>query len=139
MRLMYFSSSVNSFFKRAHAQPSSGATCLIYVGPFIYFHISCVRTANVLARLRGCAGSPKPSLVANVISTIISCAGSNISKNVSHRQLANCVFIDYECKQCRNQGSFYSNSNYFTYLLFSSYIFNFLRSFHIMVIFICVC
>ena len=29
-----------------------------------------------LARLRGCAGSPEPSLVAFVISTIISWAGS---------------------------------------------------------------
>ena len=42
------------------------------VGPFVY----CVRTANALARLRGCAGSPEPSLVAYVISTIISWAGS---------------------------------------------------------------
>ena len=40
------------------------------VGPFVYFHTSCVRTAKALARLRGCAGSPKPSLVAHVISTI---------------------------------------------------------------------
>ena len=31
MRLWYFSSSVNSFFKRAYAaQPSSGARCLIF-------------------------------------------------------------------------------------------------------------
>ena len=30
---------------------------------------SCVRTAKALARLRGCAGSPEPSLVAYVIST----------------------------------------------------------------------
>ena len=42
------------------------------VGPFIYFHTACVRTAKALARLRGCAGSPEPSLVAYVISTIIS-------------------------------------------------------------------
>ena len=33
---------------------------------------SCVRIAKALARLRGCAGSPEPSLVAYVISTIIS-------------------------------------------------------------------
>ena len=38
--------------------------------------MSCVRTAKALVRLRGCAGSPEPSLVAYVISTIISCAGS---------------------------------------------------------------
>ena len=45
---------------------------------FVYFHTSCVRTANVLARLRRCADSPEPSLVAYVISTIISWAGSFI-------------------------------------------------------------
>ena len=47
------------------------------VGFFVYFHTSCVRTAKSLARLRECAGSPEPSLVAYVISTIISWAGSN--------------------------------------------------------------
>ena len=35
-----------------------------------------MRTATALVRLRGCAGSPEPSLVAHVISTIISRAGS---------------------------------------------------------------
>ena len=35
--------------------------------------------ASALVRLRGCAGSPVPSLVAYVISTIISWAGSNNS------------------------------------------------------------
>ena len=29
----------------------------------VYFYISCVRTAKALARLRGCASSPEPSLV----------------------------------------------------------------------------
>ena len=40
------------------------------------FHTLCVRTAKALARLCGCAGSPEPSLVAYVISTIIWWAGS---------------------------------------------------------------
>ena len=53
------------------------------VGPFVYFHTSCFRTAKALARLRGCAGSPEPSLVAYVISTIISWAGSNGLRNRS--------------------------------------------------------
>ena len=53
-----------------------GSYLTFMVGPFVYFHTSCVRTANALARLRGCAGSPEPSLVAYVISTIISGAGS---------------------------------------------------------------
>ena len=30
------------------------ASCLILVGPFVYFHTSCVRKAKALARLRGC-------------------------------------------------------------------------------------
>ena len=50
------------------------------VEPFVYFYTSCVRTAKALARLRGYAGSPEPSLVACVISTIISWAGSYIGK-----------------------------------------------------------
>ena len=47
------------------------------VGPFDYFHTSCGRTVKALARLHGCAGSPKPSPVVYVISTIISWASSN--------------------------------------------------------------
>ena len=43
---------------------------------WLYFPTSCVRTAKALARLHGCAGSPEQSLVAYVIITIISWAGS---------------------------------------------------------------
>ena len=46
------------------------------VRPFVYFHTLCVWTAMALARPRGCAVSPEPSLFAYVISTIISWAGS---------------------------------------------------------------
>ena len=60
---------------RMRSQPV-GLDVGFLVGPFIYFHTSCVRTAKALVRLRGCAGSPEPSLVAYVISTIISWAGS---------------------------------------------------------------
>ena len=57
------------------------------VGPFVYFPTSCARTAKALARLHGIAGSPGPSLVAYVISTIISWAGSNMeSKKISNDQ-----------------------------------------------------
>ena len=76
-RLWYFSSSVNSFFKRACAAVQLGLDVWFLVGPFVYFHTLCVRTAKALARLRGCAGSPEPSLVAFVVSTIISWAGFN--------------------------------------------------------------
>ena len=80
MRLWHFSSSVNSFFKRAR----SGARCLFFFFFFFffffcrtfplfpYFMCSCVRTVKALARLRGCAGSLEPSVVAFVISTKIS-------------------------------------------------------------------
>ena len=55
------------------------------VQPFVYFHTSCVQTVKALARLRGCAGSPEPSLVAYVVSTIISWAGSDNIVSVSNR------------------------------------------------------
>ena len=46
------------------------------VVPFVYFHILRERITKALVRLCGCAGSPEPSLVAYVISTITSWAGS---------------------------------------------------------------
>ena len=61
------------------------------VGPFVYFHTSCVRTAKALARLRGCAGSSEPSMVAYVISTIISWTGSLVPTKVQEWSL---------CKHC---------------------------------------
>ena len=53
-----------------------GLDVCFFVGPFVYFRTSCVRTTKVLARVCRCAGSPEPSLVAYLISTIISWAGS---------------------------------------------------------------
>ena len=47
----------------------------VLVGPFVYFHTSCVRTAKALAKLHGYAGSPEPSLFPYAISTISSWAG----------------------------------------------------------------
>ena len=76
MRLCYFSSPVNSFFKRVCAA-IQWARCLIFVRTLRLLPFLCVRTAKALVRLCGCAGSPEPSLVAYVISTIISWAGSN--------------------------------------------------------------
>ena len=60
---------------RMHSHPV-GLDVWFLVGHFVYFHTSCERTAKALARLRGCTSSPEPLLVAYVISTIISCAGS---------------------------------------------------------------
>ena len=59
---------------RMHSHPV-GLDLWFLVGPFIYFHSLCERTAKALARLRRCAGSPEPSLVAHVISIIIAWAG----------------------------------------------------------------
>ena len=53
-----------------------GLDDLCFVLPFVCSHTSCVRTAKALARLRGRAVSPEPSLVAYVISTIISWVGT---------------------------------------------------------------
>ena len=53
-----------------------GLVVWFLVGSFVYFHTSCVQTAKALARLRRCVGLPEPLLVAYVISTIISWAGS---------------------------------------------------------------
>ena len=49
-------------------------------------HTSSVWTAKALVRLRGCAGSPELSLVACVISTIISWAGSFFTNEQPHEQ-----------------------------------------------------
>ena len=59
-------------------KPNSTRMCShpMVVGPFVYFHTSCVWTDKALARLRRWAGSPEPSLVAYVISTVISWAVS---------------------------------------------------------------
>ena len=76
MRSWHFSSSVNSFLQTRMRSHPVRLDVGFLVGPFVYFHTSCERKAKVLARLRGCAGSPEPSLVAYVISSIISWAGS---------------------------------------------------------------
>ena len=76
MRLWYYLSSVNSFFKHALGSHPVGLDVWFLVSPFVYFHTFCVRTAKALVRLRGCAGSPEPSLVAYVISTKNSWASS---------------------------------------------------------------
>ena len=70
MRLWLFSSSVNSFFKRACPAIQWGKMSDFWSDP-------SSTSVHYVARLCGNAGSPEPSLVAYVISTIISWAGSN--------------------------------------------------------------
>ena len=53
MRLWFFSSAVNSFFKRGCAAIQWGKMSDCLVGPFVYYHTSSVRTANIcLCRTR---------------------------------------------------------------------------------------
>ena len=52
VRFWYLSSSVNSFFKRACAAIQWRLDVWFLVGPFVYLHTSCMRTAKVLVRLR---------------------------------------------------------------------------------------
>ena len=67
MRLWHFSSSVNSFLQTHMCRHPVGLDVWYFVGHIVYFHTLCVRTAKALARLH----SPEPSLVAYMISTII--------------------------------------------------------------------
>ena len=88
---------VNSFFKHTFCCHPVGLDVWVLVRPFVYFH-SCVRTAKALARLRGCAGSPEPSLVAYVISTIISWAGSFLlTPSWNLRKLIQDAAITHQC------------------------------------------
>ena len=61
------------------------------VGPCVYSHTLCVRKTMALARLRGCAGLPEPSLVAHAISTIISWAGSFVKYLLNKGKLVKLV------------------------------------------------
>ena len=61
------------------------------VGRLVYFHTSCVPTGKALVRLCGCAGSSEPSLVAYVISTIISWAGAYMPEPNTPEPLNNTV------------------------------------------------
>ena len=99
MRLWHFLSSV--LIQTRMRRHSVGLDVWFLVGSFVYFHTSCVRTAKAVARLRGCTRLSEPSLVAYVISIMISWAGANITcdgafsdkrepmwKDPSHRQTA---------------------------------------------------
>ena len=74
MRLWHFSSYIISFFKCACPAIQWGR-CLIFGWTLCLLpYFMCISKA--LPRLRGWAGSPEPSLIAYVVSTIISWAGS---------------------------------------------------------------
>ena len=64
------------FFDSFSTSHPEGLDVWFLVGPFVYFHTSCVLTVKALGRLRRCTCSPEPSLVAYV--TIISWADSYV-------------------------------------------------------------
>ena len=85
MRLWYFVLRKLILQTRMCSHPV-GLAVLFLVRPFVYFHTWYMPTVTALMRLRESAASPEPSLVAYVISTIISWAGSNVVIIVSKHQ-----------------------------------------------------
>ena len=87
MKLWYFPSSVNSFFKRACTAIQWGQISDFWsdLSSTSILHVCEERR---LWRLRGCAGSHEPSLVAYVISTIISWAGSIYVLTIANIQIS---------------------------------------------------
>ena len=51
---------------------------MIFVWGFLKVPTTCLRIAKDLAKLRLCAASPEPMLIAYVISNLFSCAGSQM-------------------------------------------------------------
>ena len=86
-----------------------GLDVWFFIGPFLYFHTSCVRTAKALARLRRCAGTPESSLVAYVISTIISWAGLTVCRKyyVACGILVLTFYPDVSVRFCNSKKGFY--------------------------------
>ena len=76
-----------------------GLDAWFLVGPFVYFHISCLWTVKALARLRRCTGSAEPSLVACVIRTIVSWAGSFIEELLNELFNLNLSNLNASCIQ----------------------------------------
>ena len=76
MRLCHFSFSVNSFFKHACAAIQWGQMSDLWLDPLSTFILHVCEQRRLW---RDCADAPSPesSLVAYVISTIISCAGQS--------------------------------------------------------------
>ena len=88
-----------------------GLVVWFLVGPFVYFHTSCGRTAKALARLRIRAVLPEPSLAGYVISTIISWAGSifdlwHLQKQDHHNLKSQLIVIAHKNKQESEMNSF---------------------------------
>ena len=102
-RLWYFLSSVNSFFKRACAAIQWGKMSDFWLDSSSTSILHVCKQQR-LWRVCECAGSPEPSLIAYVISTIITWAGSyflslfytyNKYFNIQHTQRQNISQIGY--------------------------------------------
>ena len=71
---------------------SEGPGIWLSVWRFLLTHCLYVRAAKVLARLRGCTGSPEPSLLAQAISTKFAWRGPIMINRILH--LCSC-FIEF--------------------------------------------
>ena len=96
----------------AHAQPFRGARDLAFCLKVPLTHCLYERAAKVLARLRGCAGSPEPSLLAYAISTKFAWRGPYKTVNYKPRNQA-----------CTMRGAWYGTAapswaNYFKIMQF---------------------
>ena len=70
----FVSSSIPSWqILTAHAQPFRGARDLAFCLRFLLTHCLYEQAAEVLARLRGCAGSPEPSLLGERGGSVVEC------------------------------------------------------------------
>ena len=94
----------------AHAQPSSWARCLIFGRTLRLLPTSRVRIAKALVRLRGCAGSPEPSLVA------YNCVSWLVCSRIEVPSLINVIFKIPNLRQVP------SSVNYFSVVCFCCHI-----------------
>ena len=75
---------------------SEGPGIWLSVWRFLLTHCLYERAAEVLARLRGCAGSPEPSLLAEAISTKFAWRGPYDIKNINY------FFFYYQFRQWKS-------------------------------------
>ena len=77
----------------------AGPGIWLSVWRFLLTHYLYERAAEVLARLRGCAGSPEPSLLACAISTKFAWRGPFLIQGVSGVLFLCCFFFRNSCIQ----------------------------------------
>ena len=81
------------FFQMRMRSPLFRLQACVFTWSFFKVSIRSLRTVKALARLRLCAGSPEPLLVANMISTLFLCAGP-YSVNGQRRPWSECANVE---------------------------------------------